>query len=244
MNIISILVFILCIVFYLPILIIMALITLIYGIIGLLCGCCLINLKRQMALTGGFFNWFSFFIRNNFEWVWGSMTYIPIFKNLLNDYYTASLLKGYTEHIHRIPQYNLKHDYVTMEVLYDESNKYYQRVLPSISKKRRDSLPSIDDATSCFHREKFTPESNAKLSLLIGYYAQWFSHQFFNTKVDDPTSVNQPVGINLGQLYGSTLDIQNHLRLFNKGLLRYTYYLIYTFVIIYIYIFQIMLDKW
>lgn len=71
-------------------------------------------------------------------------------------------------------------------------------------------------------RESFTPETNCNLSVLISYYAQWFTHQFFNTNPKDHTRTNQPVGINLSQLYGSTPESEKSVRSYEGGLLKAT----------------------
>eukprot|EP01084_Bolivina_argentea_P035294 65480_1 len=86
---------------YLPIIICMVLIALIYGLFG---RCCSRNLRRQIILCGGFKGWLSFFVRNKYKLIWTSMTCLPVIKKLLNDYYTASLLKKYTQQIDRVPK--------------------------------------------------------------------------------------------------------------------------------------------
>ena len=136
----------------------------------------------------------------------------------LNFLYTTLLLRRFNKTA-RVNKYTLENDYASFESMYDESRTVYSRVLPRSKdlNKRSENDRNSDAATACFSRSRFIPEPHQNLSLLIGYYAQWFSHQFFNTseiRLDDGTFdysnityTNQPVGLNLSELYGSFYHI-------------------------------------
>lgn len=147
------------------------------------------------------------------------LRHIPIVSTITNQFFLSVLLNSTTSSIPRIPRHNLEHNYVSMDTIYDESRTVYSRVVPRDPEYTK-RLPKAEDAASCFLRESFIPEVNNNLNLLIGYYAQWFSHQFFNTNPDNPTHSNQPVGINLGQLYGATREIEERQRSFKDGLFK------------------------
>lgn len=117
---------------------------------------------------------------------------------------------------------NLEHDYASMDVAYDESRTVYSRVLPR-KPEYSAQLPPLNECAKLFERIEFVPDTNTKVNVLISYYAQWFSHQFFNTNPRKSTRVNQPVGINLGQLYGSSPEKEAEVRSYKDGLLRSTF---------------------
>lgn len=169
--------------------------------------------------AGGVKKYVSMWIRKSFKPLWGILQSIPVFNYYLNQFYLCSVLKMFDKTVPRIPRHTLVHDNLTMDVLYDESKTTYSRLLPRQPKYTK-SLPELEKVAALFQRKEFTPEKNQNLSLLVGYYAQWFSHQFFNTNQTNPVLTNQPVGINLGQLYGSTADSQNSMRTLKGGLLK------------------------
>ena len=77
-----------------------------------------------------------------------------------------------------------------------------------------------------------------KLSLLFAFYVKFFTKQFSNTNINDGEipdqdprrpnklkywdTVNEPVGFNLSQVYGSEIENTNQLRTFRDGLLKTT----------------------
>lgn len=173
--------------------------------------------------SGGVLSFLSMWFRNNFRGFWQFLQSIPVFNTILNQFYIAYSLAAFQETVPRIPKYTLINDYPSMDVLYDESRTTYSRLLPR-AKKFNAGLPSVDLAATAFLRTRFTPDTNRNFSLLISFYAQWFTHQFFNTNVvgNDGLTTNQPLGINLGQLYGSTTQHEEKYRLFKGGLLKST----------------------
>lgn len=177
------------------------------------------SFKDKVARAGSLTNYISNWSRYNFKSFWMFLQAIPGFNDLLNQFYLCSVLKKFIGPVPRIPRYTLKNDVPCLETMYDESRSTYSRLLPRAPEYTRD-LPPLDLVTSLFMRDSFTPESNQNLSVLISYYAQWFTHQFFNTNPADHTRTNQPVGINLSQLYGSTPEIEKSVRSYENGLLK------------------------
>nr|AFN20595.1 prostaglandin endoperoxide synthase [Gracilaria vermiculophylla] len=177
------------------------------------------NFRNLITRCGGLGNTFSMWLRANFKPFWAALQNIPVIKDVLNQFYLSALLKKFIKSVPRLPNHNLRNDFPSLYTVYDESRTTYSRLLPR-QPEYTEGLPDLDLASSCFLRENFVPETNRNLSLLIGFYAQWFSHQFFNTNPEDHTKVNQPVGINLGQLYGSTAERMKSLRSGKLGLLK------------------------
>eukprot|EP01084_Bolivina_argentea_P130858 231015_1 len=182
------------------------------------------RLLRKIRRVGGLLHFIDLTLRNNGKPFWDFLQKKGTFRQRqLNSIYTVLLLRRYNKTAPRVNKYTLKQDYASYESMYDESRTVYARLLPpnpEYAKRLNEKDPGSVKAAECFYRNHFKAEPHQNLSLLIGYYAQWFSHQFFNTKINDICAVNQPVGINLGQLYGSTIEKQNHFRAFKKGLLR------------------------
>ena len=161
------------------------------------------------------------YIRSNFKLFWDFLAATPLLGTWLNQFYTGSLLASFQNLIPRVPRMNLEHDYPSYDTAYDEGRTVYSRVLPRKAEYTR-QLPDIDSVAHLFERVKFVPDTNTKLNLLIAYYAQWFSHQFFNTNPGNPTHVNQPVGLNTSQLYGSTPEMEASMRSYKDGLFKST----------------------
>lgn len=166
--------------------------------------------------SGGVVDFIAKYTINHFRPVWKVLNGYQWFTRLN----TCFLIRYFVKTVPRMNHYSLKNDFASYESLYDESRSYYARVIPQ-KKDYGDKLnkqdPHAELATKCFVRDNFKEEPNQNLSLLMGYYAQWFSHQFFNTipqtKIGDSNSnewdysetyrSSQPVGLNLSQLYGS-----------------------------------------
>lgn len=166
-------------------------------------------------------SYFSMWLRSSFKPFWSLLQVIPGVKDVLNQFYLSVALKQFVKTAPRLPRYTLRHNFPCLETVYDEGRSTYSRLLPKAPEFTA-GLPPLEEAASLFMRDGFTPETNRNLTLLIGYYAQWFTHQFFNTKISDHTEVNQPVGINLSQLYGSTRKMEANLRAHSGGLLKST----------------------
>ena len=122
-----------------------------------------------------------------------------------------------------IADYNLNHpNYITFDALYDNCNTTYNRLLPECGDKYLLHLPPIDDVKTLFIRDenKFVPEEANRLSVFVGFYIRWFTHQFANTNEFKPKKTNAPVVINLSQLYGFTDKDEDNVRSFKDGLLK------------------------
>ena len=178
-------------------------------------------MSDSIVRAGGLGNFLSMWLRSNFKPFWTVLQHIPGFHDLLNQYYLCSALNKFTVSVPRIPSYTLMHDTPSIEGMYDESRTTYSRLLPRAVEYTK-SLPPVEVATELFRRDTFTPESHRGLTLLLAFYAQWFTHQFFNTDPKDHRRVKQPVGINLSQLYGSTPENEREIRSYSDGLLKST----------------------
>jgi prostaglandin-endoperoxide synthase 2 len=162
--------------------------------------------KLLLRREGSFSNFFSNWSRANFKPVWDVLNRF----GFTSDFYLVLLLWMNRKRLPRIPIMSAKVDYPTLETLYDESRTTYTRLLPR-KKNFVDRLPPVEEVADLFRRNgKFKREVNRRSSLIFPYYAQWFSHQFFNTKMDpkESASTQVPVGFNLSQLYGSLADEQ------------------------------------
>ena len=180
------------------------------------------DLRNTVVRCGGIGSYFSMWIRSSFRPFWTLLQNIPGFSHYLNQFYLSAMLSKFVKTVPRIPHHTLRHDYPTMDVLYDESRTTYSRLLPR-NPAYTASLPDVELAVTVFNRDEFIPETNRNLTVLISYYAQWFTHQFFNTNSTNPTDCNMPVGINLSMLYGSTKEMENNVRAHSGGLLKSTY---------------------
>lgn len=180
------------------------------------------DLRNTVVRCGGIVSYFSMWIRSSFRPFWTLLQNIPGFSHHLNQFYLSAMLAKFVKVVPRIPRRTLRHDYPTMDVLYDESRTTYSRLLPR-NPAFTASLPDLELAATVFNRDEFVPETNRNLTVLISYYAQWFTHQFFNTSRNKPTDCNMPVGINLSMLYGSTKEMENNVRAHSGGLLKSTY---------------------
>eukprot|EP01084_Bolivina_argentea_P130857 231014_1 len=187
------------------------------------------RLLRKIRRVGGLLHFIDLTLRNNGKPFWDFLQKKGTFRQRqLNSIYTVLLLRRYNKTAPRVNKYTLKQDYASYESMYDESRTVYARLLPpnpEYAKRLNEKDPGSVKAAECFYRNHFKAEPHQNLSLLIGYYAQWFSHQFFNTnpefpKLDENKNViqgeydysniyytNQPVGINLSQLYGSIYKV-------------------------------------
>ncbi len=173
----------------------------------------------QLALkrNGSFENYFSNWTRANFKPFWDFMGQFAV----TSDFYLILLLKMNRKRLPRIPLMSCKSDFPTFETLYDESRTTYTRLLPR-KKNYVDQLPPVEEVANLFRRRgKFVRETNRMSSVIFPYYAQWFTHQFFNTKQSPGQSAftEVPVGFNLSQLYGGPAD-ENRLREHVGGRMR------------------------
>uniref|UniRef100_A0A5F9DMN9 Prostaglandin-endoperoxide synthase 1 n=1 Tax=Oryctolagus cuniculus TaxID=9986 RepID=A0A5F9DMN9_RABIT len=127
------------------------------------------------------------------------------------------------------PTYNLDYDYISWEAFSNVS--YYTRVLPSVPKdcptpmgtKGKKQLP---DAQVLAHRfllrRTFIPDPQGT-NLMFAFFAQHFTHQFFKTSGKMGPGFTKALGhgVDLGHIYGDSLERQYHLRLFKDGKLKY-----------------------
>lgn len=173
------------------------------------------DFKLLYKREGSFANFLSNWSRASFRPMWRMLNHVGI----TSDFYMILLLRMNAKRIPRVPLMSAKADYPSLHTLYDESRTTYTRLLP---RKKQEGLPPVEDVADLFRRkDNFQPETNRNSSLLFPYYAQWFSHQFFNTQAaaKDSATTNLPVGFNLSQLYGSPND-ETRLREFRGGRLK------------------------
>nr|AFN20596.1 prostaglandin endoperoxide synthase [Coccotylus truncatus] len=181
--------------------------------------------RDSIQRCGGFSSYFSMWLRSSwiFQPFWYIMQTLPWIRDRTNQLNISLAVKKFGSIVPRVPSLSLRHDYPCLGDVYDESRSIYSRVLPR-NKKYTDSLPPVESVASLFMRDGIIPETNCNLTVLIAYYAQWVTHQFFNTDESDPTghSVKQPVGVNMSMLYGSKQEVEKSVRAYKGGLLKST----------------------
>lgn len=127
------------------------------------------------------------------------------------------------------PTYNTAHDYISWESFSNVS--YYTRILPSVPKdcptpmgtKGKKQLPDIHLlAQRLLLRREFIPAPQGT-NVLFAFFAQHFTHQFFKTSGKMGPGFTKALGhgVDLGHIYGDSLERQYHLRLFKDGKLKY-----------------------
>lgn len=215
---------------FLPILILIYIWCLITGIISLYCCCCIKNnysrfIKNQIIRYGSFRYWMTNRIMRTCYPFWYIFMNTPIIKNYSNILLISVLLKMYISKIGTMPKMNLDNDFENYDTAEDCGKKTYARHLGK-SHKYTQSLPDINKVVELFIRPKkkdgFIREINRNSSLMLPYFAQWLTHQFFNTNLNKHTVsdssdykinwTNQPIAFNLSQLYGSVPEVTYRFR--------------------------------
>ena len=149
------------------------------------------------------------------------VTQMPPWKAVLNPLiiiwyqsrYVSKFLRSNT-----LPKYNLKWDYITYDILDNNSDETPSRWLPSISKDKINSLPDINKVAELFARsndDRYIPEQKLKLNLLFAYYMKFIMEPLNDMETSDNTS-----GFNLSQLYGSSNENCDNFRKFEDGLFK------------------------
>nr|ALG96655.1 cyclooxygenase [Meiomenia swedmarki] len=159
----------------------------------------------------------------NYKWLWDIINATPFIHSfLLKQIYLdrASL-------VDRPIVYTSAHEYTTLEAAFNTS--YYSRVLPPVHKNcptpmgvvGKKDLPKVDDLIErLLRRRTFVPDE-LNHSVMLAFFAQHFTHQFFKTNYTlGPGYTYGRHGVDLGNLYGSTVDTENKLRSFENGRLK------------------------
>lgn len=169
--------------------------------------------RLLLKRAGSVSNYVSGYLRSHFKPVWDVANRFE----MLSDLYTLALLRTNDRHIPRIPVMSARNDFPSFDTLYGDATTTYTRLLP---RKKIPNLPPVDRVLDLFRRNgRFVPETNRNSSVVFPYYAQWFSHQFFNTNPTQSPNTNCLVGFNLSQLYG-TPETEHRLRAGAGGLMR------------------------
>ncbi|HKU41703.1 MAG TPA: peroxidase family protein [Polyangiales bacterium] len=98
--------------------------------------------------------------------------------------------------------------YTSVESL--RNKRYFSRHLPAV--KPRADLPDVADVAELFRRTGECKRS-PKSTMLFASYAQWFTDGFLLSDSDDRRKNHSTHELDLAQLYGTTEEITNALRL-------------------------------
>jgi len=101
-------------------------------------------------------------------------------------------------------------DHTSYHVLIDNGNTTYTRWLPP---RLSSNLPSAELVMEqLFLRKRFIPETHMNLSVLSAFYVRFFTHQFTDTHPTEWNHLNEPIGLNLMQIYGSNKENEELVR--------------------------------
>uniref|UniRef100_H2ZVR0 Prostaglandin-endoperoxide synthase 1 n=1 Tax=Latimeria chalumnae TaxID=7897 RepID=H2ZVR0_LATCH len=156
------------------------------------------------------------------------------FWNTANFYHTEktlynSLIVVRSNLIPSPPTYNSKYGYINWEAY--SNITYFTRILPPVpddcptpmGTKGKMTLPDAQIiAEKLLLRKKFIPSPQGT-NLMFAFFAQHFTHQFFKTHGRLGRGFTKALGhgVDLGHVYGDTLENQHKLRLFKDGKMKY-----------------------
>nr|AHW81485.1 cyclooxygenase-d [Branchiostoma belcheri tsingtauense] len=164
------------------------------------------------------------YLRNNLKWFWYGINNSPLRKVVMRAFY-----KAVTSKVDSPPLYHTGHDYTTWDTYSDWS--YYTRALPPVpadcptpmGTKGRKELPSPEYLAQTFlARRRFIPDMRRRTSVLLGFMAQHFTHQFFKTDYKKgPGRTWSNHAVDMSHVYGETTERQHQLRTFQDGKLKH-----------------------
>nr|KAF6332070.1 prostaglandin-endoperoxide synthase 1 [Pipistrellus kuhlii] len=167
---------------------------------------------------------FIHFLLTHGRWIWEIVN-----ATFIRDMLMRVVLTARSNLIPSPPTYNVAYDYISWEAFFNLT--YYTRVLPSVPQdcptpmgtKGKQQLPDPQLLSRRFLlRKKFIPDPQGA-NLMFAFFAQHFTHQFFKTagKMGPGFTKALGHGVDLGHIYGDSLDRQYQLRLFKDGKLKY-----------------------
>ncbi|XP_074067742.1 prostaglandin G/H synthase 1 isoform X1 [Macrotis lagotis] len=167
---------------------------------------------------------FYHFILTHGSWIWDIVN-----STFLRDILMRLVLTVRANLIPSPPTYNSQHGYISWESYSNLS--FYTRVLPPVPEdcptpmgvKGKKQLPDPDLLARRFlMRNEFVPDPQGT-NLMFAFFAQHFTHQFFKTSGKMGPAFTKALGhgVDLGHIYGDSLERQHQLRLFKDGKLKF-----------------------
>uniref|UniRef100_A0A8D0G910 Prostaglandin G/H synthase 1 n=1 Tax=Sphenodon punctatus TaxID=8508 RepID=A0A8D0G910_SPHPU len=164
------------------------------------------------------------FLLTHFRWFWDLIN-----STFIRDTLMRLVLTIRANLIPSPPTYNSAYGYISWEAYANVS--YFTRVLPPVPNdcptpmgaKGPMQLPDAQLLAERFLlRRKFERDPQGS-NLMFAFFAQHFTHQFFKTsgKMGHGFTKAYGHGVDLGHLYGDSLERQHALRLFQDGKLKY-----------------------
>ncbi|NXE27990.1 PGH1 synthase, partial [Ardeotis kori] len=167
---------------------------------------------------------FYHFILTHFRWVWDIIN-----STFIRDTLMRLVLTVRANLIPSPPTFNSDYGYISWEAYANVS--YYTRILPPVpdncptpmGTKGKQQLPDPQLLAERFLlRRKFEADPRGT-NLMFAFFAQHFTHQFFKTSGKMGRGFTKALGhgVDLGHLYGDSLQRQHQLRLFRDGKLKF-----------------------
>ncbi|XP_043914220.1 prostaglandin G/H synthase 1 [Protopterus annectens] len=167
---------------------------------------------------------FYHYVLTRFKWLWDIINH-----TFLRDLLMKTVLTVRANLIPSPPTYNSDYGYISWEAYSNVS--YYTRVLPPVPEdcptpmgtKGKQELPDPQIIAERFLlRRKFIPDPRGT-NLMFAFFAQHFTHQFFKTHGRMGRGFTRALGhgVDLGHIYGDSLQHQHALRLFQDGKMKY-----------------------
>ncbi|XP_028919822.1 prostaglandin G/H synthase 1 [Ornithorhynchus anatinus] len=167
---------------------------------------------------------FYHFILTHGRWFWNLIN-----STFIRDFLMRLVLTVRANLIPSPPTYNSAHGYISWEAYANVT--YYTRVLPPVPDdcptpmgvKGKKQLPDPGLLAERFLLRKAFVRDPQGTNLLFAFFAQHFTHQFFKTSGKMGRGFTKALGhgVDLGHVYGDTLERQHKLRLFKGGKLKY-----------------------
>lgn len=163
------------------------------------------------------------FILTHFKWFW---SFINLFDSARNFIMGRVVIKR-ASFIDMPPKYNSDYEYVTTEAYFNLSQ--YARTLPPVPRDCPTPLGTAGSATlpdakmlvkKFFTRKKFIPEPTGT-NVLFGYFAQFFTHQFFKTDFEKGAAHQWGNhGVDCSSIYGRNKSEELKLRTMKGGKMK------------------------
>ncbi|XP_067310027.1 prostaglandin G/H synthase 2a [Pseudorasbora parva] len=158
------------------------------------------------------------YILTHYKWIWDIINNISYLRDGMMSY----ILTSRAHLVDSPPTYNADYNYKSWEAYSNLS--YYTRTLAPLPKHC--PTPDLPNAKQVVEkvllRKQFIPDPQ-RSSLMFAFFAQHFTHQFFKSDFKKGPAFTKALGhgVDLGHIYGETLERQHKLRLFKDGKLKY-----------------------
>ncbi|KAK2901104.1 hypothetical protein Q8A67_009219 [Cirrhinus molitorella] len=157
-------------------------------------------------------------ILTHYKWIWDIINNISFLRDAIMRY----VLTSRSHLVNSPPTYNADYNYKSWEAYSNLS--YYTRTLAPLPQNcPTPDLPNPKQVVEkVLVRKQFIPDPQ-RTSLMFAFFAQHFTHQFFKSDFKKGPAFTKALGhgVDLGHIYGETLERQHKLRLFKDGKLKY-----------------------